>query len=453
MIRIWEIIKKDFKIIVSDRKALFIILAMPILLTGILSMALGGSFQESGKRMAIPVALVVEGDAELDQERFISLLDSGPLKASMTQDSRAELEGAIRDLSPIAMFQEDFLGSEGIEELVELTVMDREMAEAALDATEVHAVIVLPKHYTYDMYMNFFTPFRNQIEVEVLGHTDYQYTLRIIKEVVTGFFQVINTGIIEKNVLLSVGSLAGESEVVYENMDEIIKGFVGSIEGVQIQELQGTKRVHVDGFTYYSAAMLAMFVLFTAGFGSRSLLTEKRDHTANRMQSAGVSLLDMMVGKWVMMVGLTICQMVVLFMFSWFAFGVRWTSPAGLLITSLVVGMAIASLGTLISLISYRSNNYKVANLFESVIVQVMALLGGSYIPLEVLPKGLSLVAPFTINGLTLQAIITLQRGFGFLSVLWIWAALLGISMGLLLLVFGLSRWKGGIQHENHSMA
>jgi ABC-2 type transport system permease protein len=79
------------------------------------------------------------------------------------------------------------------------------------------------------MYMNFFTPFRNQIEVEVLGHTDYQYTLRIIKEVVNGFFQVINTGVIEKNVLLSVGGLAGESEVVYENMEEIIKGFVGSM--------------------------------------------------------------------------------------------------------------------------------------------------------------------------------------------------------------------------------
>lgn len=453
MVRIWEIIKKDFKIIVSDRKALFIILAMPLLLTGILSMALGGSFQESGKKMAIPVALVVEGDAELDQERFLSLLDAGPLKASITEETRVNLEEAVQELNPVAIFQEDFLESEGIDELVELSVMDREMAEAALDATEVHAVIVLPKHFTYDMYMNFFTPFRNQIEVEVLGHTDYQYTLRIIKEVVNGFFQVINTGVIEKNVLLSVGGLTGGSEAVYENMDEIVTGFQGSMEGVQIQELRGTERVHVDSFTYYAAAMLAMFVLFTAGFGSRSLLTEKRDHTANRMQSAGVSLLEMMVGKWVMMVGLTICQMVVLFIVSRFAFGVRWTSPVGLLITSLAVGMAIASLGTLISLITYRSNNYKVANLFESVIVQVMALVGGSYIPLEVLPKGFSLVAPFTINGLTLQAIITLQRGFGFSSVVWIWAALLGISMGLLLLVLGLSRWKGGIQHGNHSMA
>lgn len=453
MVRIWEIIKKDFKIIVSDRKALFVILAMPLLLTGILSMALGGSFQESGKKMAIPVALVVEGDEELDQERFLSLLDAGPLKAAMTEDTRAELEEAVGELNPVAIFQEDFLESEGIDELVELSVMNREMAEAALDATEVHAVIVLPKHFTYDMYMNFFTPFRNQIEVEVLGHTDYQYTLRIIKEVVNGFFQVINTGVIEKNVLLSVGGLTGGTDAVYENMEEIVTGFQGSMESVQIQELRGTERIHVDSFTYYAAAMLAMFVLFTAGFGSRSLLTEKRDHTANRMQSAGVSLLEMMVGKWVMMVGLTVCQMVVLFIVSRFAFGVRWTSPGGLLITGLAVGMAIASLGTLISWISYRSNNYKVANLFESVIVQVMALVGGSYIPLEVLPKGFSLVAPFTINGLTLRAIITLQRGFGFESVVWIWVALLGISLGLLLLVFGLSRWKGGIQHGNHSMA
>jgi ABC-2 type transport system permease protein len=453
MIRIWEIIKKDFKIIVSDRKALFVILAMPLLLTGILSMALGGSFEASGKEMAIPVALVIEDDAELDQERFLSLLNSGPMKASMTQETRQDLEEAVRGLNPTAIFQEDFLGSEGIRDLVELSVMDREGAEAALDATEVHAVIVLPKHFTYDMYMNYFTPFRNRIEVEVLGHTDYQYSLRIMKEVVNGFFQVINTGIIEKNVLLSVGSLAGQSEAVYENMDEIITGFEGSVENIQIQALWGTERIHIDSFTYYAAAMLAMFVLFTAGFGSRSLLREKRDHTASRMQSAGASLLEMMVGKWVMMVGLTVCQMVILFIVSRFAFGVRWTSPIGLLITSLAVGIAIASLGTLISLISYHSNNYKVANLFESVIVQIMALLGGSYIPLGMLPKGFSLLAPFTINGLTLRAILTLQRGFGFQSVLWIWAALLGVSGVLLLLVFGLSRWKGGILNGNHSMA
>jgi hypothetical protein len=52
-----------------------------------------------------------------------------------------------------------------------------------------------------------------------------------VKEVATGFFQVIISGVIEKNVLLSVGSLAGKSDAVYENMDEIITGFEKSVDG------------------------------------------------------------------------------------------------------------------------------------------------------------------------------------------------------------------------------
>lgn len=453
MFRIWEIIKKDFKVIASDRKALFIILAMPLLLTGILSMALKGSFQPGGKTMAIPVALVVEGNAQEDRERFMDLMTGSAMAENLTEAVREELKDAVEALNPVGIFQDDFLGSEELESLVDLTVMQRADAERALMETGVHAVIILPENFTYDMYVNLLTPFRNRIEVEVMGHPDYQYNMRIIQEVVGGFFQVMNTGVIEKNTLLAIGAQLNQQEVVYEHMDEVLSGFEGGMENVEIESLRGTERIHVDSFTYYAAAMLAMFVLFTAGFGSRSLLTEKRDHTASRMQSAGVSMMEMLIGKWVMMLALTVSQMVILFAVSRFAFGVKWTQPLGLLITALFVGMAIASLGTLISIISYRSDNYKVANLFESVLIQVMALLGGSYIPLEVLPKAFGVIAPFTINGLTLDAILTLQRGFGWRTVAGNWMALGLSSVGLLVVAWGIGKWKGGIRHANYSVA
>lgn len=453
MIRIWEIIKKDFKIIASDRKALFIILAMPLLLTGILSMALKGSFQPGGKTMAIPVALVVEGNETDDRERFLGLLRNSGMAENISQETVEDLETAVADLKPVPIFQDDFLGSEELASLIDLSVMTREAAEEALTDTTVHAVIILPKTFSYDMYVNLFTPFRNRMDVEVLGHPDYQYNLRIVQEVVGGFFQVMNTGIIEKNTLLAVGAQLDRQAVVYEHMDEVLAGFEGGMENVKIENVRGIERIHIDSFTYYAAAMLAMFVLFTAGFGSRSLLTEKRDHTASRMQSAGVSMLEMLIGKWVMMLTLTVCQMTILFAVSRFAFGVKWTQPLGLIVTALFAGAAIASLGTMISVISYRSNNYKVANLFESVLVQVMALLGGSYIPLEVLPKGFGMVSPFTINGLTLDAILTLQRGFGWNQVAGIWLALAVIAALLLLVSLGIGKWKGGIRRANDTVA
>jgi len=453
MFRIWQIIKKDFKIIASDRKALFIILAMPLLLTGILSMALKGSFQPGGKTMAIPVALVVEGNEMDDRERFLNLLAGSGMTENINQESLQDLQAAVDDLRPVEIFQEDFLGSQELASLIDLTLMTRKDAEEALMDTRVHAAIVLPKSFSYDMYINLFTPFRNRIDVEVLGHPDYQYNLRIVREVVGGFFQVMNAGMIEKNTLLAVGAQLDQQDVVYAHMDEVLAGFEGGMDNLEIENLRGTERIHVDSFTYYAAAMLAMFVLFTAGFGSRSLLTEKRDHTASRMQSAGVSMLEMLIGKWVMMLTLTVCQMAILFAVSRFAFGIKWTDPLGLMVTAFFVGGAIASLGTMISVISYRSNNYKVANLFESVLVQVMALIGGSYIPLEVLPKGFAMVAPFTINGLTLDAILTLQRGFGWGQVVGMWLALTVISGVLLLVSLGIGKWKGGIRRENHTMA
>ena len=66
-----DILKKDIKTLLTDKKALAIIMLMPIVLTSILSLALQGMFEgEIGSVGPINVAIVKEYNIENDMQAF-----------------------------------------------------------------------------------------------------------------------------------------------------------------------------------------------------------------------------------------------------------------------------------------------------------------------------------------------------------------------------------------------
>ena len=56
--------------------------------------------------------------------------------------------------------------------------------------------------------------------------------------------------------------------------------------------------------------------------------------------------------------------------------------------------------------------NYKLANTFENVIIQIMALLGGSFFPVDLLPEIVQKFSFLSLNGVALKGFLKIILGY-----------------------------------------
>jgi ABC-2 type transport system permease protein len=75
--------------------------------------------------------------------------------------------------------------------------------------------------------------------------------------------------------------------------------------------------------------------------------------------------------------------------------------------------IAVSGLGIFISAITLTAENYRVANIFENLLIHIFALIGGSYIPLEVLPSIFMTLKYFALNGIVLDLFINTFQDAG----------------------------------------
>lgn len=160
----------------------------------------------------------------------------------------------------------------------------------------------------------------------------------------------------------------------------------------------------ISSKSYYSVSMLTLFLLFSAGRGSYMLLEEKRDFTYQRMLSAGITRWRILSGKFLVIFVLSLVQLSILITYSRVVLGVTWGNVSSLIIVSLFTAFAVSGLGTLLAVITFISDKTRIASLFESVIFQIMGLLGGAYIPIEVLPSEIQSLSQVPLNGVALKA-------------------------------------------------
>jgi ABC-2 type transport system permease protein len=127
---------------------------------------------------------------------------------------------------------------------------------------------------------------------------------------------------------------------------------------------------------YYSAMMLVMFILYTGMSTALSLAEEKELHTLERLYSAPLQPLSILVGK---MVGgglIAILQAAVIIGFTKWIYGVEWGErPISLLLVCLFQVIASISLAVIIT--AFTSNSKTVQGIFTILIVAMTFLSGG----------------------------------------------------------------------------
>lgn len=393
----FNLLLKDIKNIVYDRKTLALIIIMPVVLMSILGAALKDMFSESSDSgiSMIEIGVVKEYDYAFERSKFEGFLASGFFPIDLEEID-------LEDMNPEKIFFEDFLGNEEVGKALNYSLVTKEEGEKLLGEDQISALFVLPKNYVYNSYMSFIGPGRNRIEIETIKNTQKQFSADIAGQILDGFLNSMNNIIAKKTVVV-------ENIIKYELAVDEMDGFIdfmssnGDEEGMDISVKEMIGGDSLNSFQYYSFAIMTMFLLYAASIGGKALIEEKNEYTLQRLEVAGIGILTVALSNLFRIMIIAILQSTIMIGFSKAVLSVNWGDLQSVVLTVLCSSFAVGGLGMLVSMITLVTDRYYVANVFEFGVVQLMALVGGSFLPIEILPEFLQKVNFIALNGTTLK--------------------------------------------------
>jgi len=441
MMKLMNIVRKDVRVLLSDKKMLAILILMPIILMTILGSGLSGSFQSGTDFEQFNIGIVREYDDVSPQEALESI---SLIEGIDTQDIELDIDEVIFD---------EVLKSEDIEKLfVSSEYLSRDSALEALENGEISSVVIFPENFLKDTYINLITPFKQKVEIEIIVDPNQNIKSQIVIAVFSGFENYLNHMITAKSLFTETVIKSGLGYEALENLNKVYESFEGEFgSDINISYSNFEAKKMVNSMEYYSIAMLSMFILFTGGQGGRMMLEEKNQYTYQRMSVSGISKWQMFFGKFITVLIIGIVQISIMIAYTTIALKVSWGSLVNVALITICALLAVAAMGAMISAITLKMGNFKVANMMENFIFQIMAFLGGSFVPVEMLPKVFSNISYFTINGFTLKAYLLNMQGYSILE----YRGLLGILLGITVLFISIGiaimnqekRWRN-VEHH-----
>ena len=365
----------------------------------------------------------------------------------MGEDTIKSLIDSSDEVDPEKFFFTDFLDSEDVTKFIRYSVVsDENEAFEMLSSEEVSAIVLLPEKFIYNMKVNLLTPFRNKVDIKILTHPDKSFSGNIVNSVVNAYSNAMSTIIIGKNVVIETTIANNISSDGFSNLNQLMEGISGVMKtiNIDINNVVMEGRKPVNSADYYTVGMMTMFVLYAAGIGGRMLLEEKDNQTYQRMVVAGTTKLEILSGNFMTVFLIALIQIAVMITYSHFALKVQWGNLVAVILISITAAFAVAGLGSFVSALTFRAGNYKMANMFESVIVQVMALLGGSFFPLDVMPEFMQNLSFLSLNGIALKAYLKIITGYMTSDILNYILILVAVGVGFTIAAVAILKGKEG---------
>ena len=404
-----DLIVKDLKRVLRDKKALAIILVMPIILMTILGFTVGKFMMDSSAWIGhVKIGIVNLDNREDLLDRVIETFSAIGIEDNSSNRNGLE---EINDIDLVKGLLDIFEVDE-IKSFMSYEIFNEQDAMEKLETGELNSVVFIPKDFTYNTLLSLATPFTQRQEIEVIVNKNSQFSGRIVEEIVGGYTNVISTSINGKNSILEVGAELGVGDSLYsEVQDAVSKLHAGnSILGIKIEDV-ATMRA-INGMQYYAVAQGMMFVLYVIGFFAKYALDEKHNHTHDRLILSNLSANKMLLSLGISSGIIVLLQILIFSIYSSLVFKISWGNPANVFILSVFVALATAGMTILISAINMRTSNAKISNMFDAVVVIILSVLGGSFVPLSGAPT-LERIGRLTPNGAAINGFLKIMQGYG----------------------------------------
>ena len=382
------IFKKDLKLFFSDKRAVLLTFLMPILLISLFAFAFGGTGTGSSKTKPIKL-LVTDIDNSLDSKSVIASLDSlsGLILIPKEIDEATSLVRKGKYVG-VLIFEKGFQDS--------ITAGNSLPMELKYDAAREIEMGMLQSVLMQNLMS---TVGKKSIKAKMNSYFDENFS-GLPNTVREKIFSDMDSGNSNMDTSMSNNMSLKMTSIVKEASK---KGNLGLIQAVA-----GT------------AIMMLLFSIATIGGG---LLDEKESGTLKRLLYSPLKPTDILFGKIGAALVLAILQLVVMFIFSWLVFGLPiFKDITALLLMILATAFAVSSFG--IFLVAIAKSRQQLQGL-STIIILTMSAIGGSMIPLFVMPAIMQKIAVVSVNYWGIQ---------GFYDIFWRSLPLIEIlpKMGLL---------------------
>ncbi|MCE5209015.1 MAG: ABC transporter permease [Chloroflexi bacterium] len=369
---------KDLKLTFRDTSALLMMLLAPFLLTlgmGFVTGAFSGS--DASGVSSIPVILVNQ--------------DGGQLGNALV----------------------DLFNSAGLQELVDASEMDEvDTARLAVDDDTAAAVIVIPPGFTDSIIPTGGQSAANPVQIQIYSNPTRPTSVGVIKTILEQFInqveiariggevavtQLLANGFIDVQDAAIVGQQVGETLGETDNSSISLKGVTNS-----------GGEVNFNALAYMAPGMALMFLMYTASYGGKALLTERNQGTLPRLLVSPTSTVQVLGGK-VFGTFLTgAAQVLILIISTALLFNLQWGDSLGVLVLVLAAVFAAVGWGMLITAVAKTPGQVQWVGM---TVMLTFGLLGGSFFSVESMPGWFRTIGKITPNAWGIDGFATLAQG------------------------------------------
>ncbi|MFC9727956.1 ABC transporter permease [Bacillus cereus] len=359
---------KDLKIRLIDRRGFMMMLIMPLLLTAILGSALSNIFDNGG----LPKTVI--GYYQVGTDEFADV------------------------------FQKEVLQSKELKDDVKVKIVNsQEELEDMLKEKKIDVGIIIQNKWSEQVQDG------KLKEPKVLIDPSKDIQAKIAESMIRSFSERVQT------VAVSTKSVVTElAKSQHSNVEQVAKEVSGDLQTVATSDANNIEKGTIGKKTvaamqYYAAAMLVMFLLYNITVGAKSVVTEQRTETLARLFSTPTSSFSILFGKFLGTLLFACIQFGIFIVATHFMFHVEWGGDVSQIV-AIGISYAICVSG-LSMLIAAFIREEKTADVMGGIGIQILAILGGSMLPIYVFPDTLQTIANIAPNKWALTSFLNIMSG------------------------------------------
>ena len=315
------------------------------------------------QRMRDRTAIIVAVIAPLALTALVGMSLSG------SQGIRMRLGIADLDGSPLSHAFVAFVQRPWLKGIIEVhQIASRTAAQAAVERRDVDCAVVIDQGFANESSDD------KSKSIEILGAGNAQFAAQATRALVQDFLQ----------------------RVAVKRVDQL------PIPSVTPLSPGGSLRM-ID---FFAASMTVLFLTFAVLSGVRALQSEVDSRTILRLMASPAEPTAILAGKFaaLLLVGLT--QMVVMIAATSILFGTKWGNP--LPVAAMVATSVLMAIG-LTAFIMSLAKNAEQGSAIAALVITLLAVVGGQFLPPQGLPDVFETLARLTPNGQAFYGFVDLS--------------------------------------------
>jgi ABC-type Na+ efflux pump permease subunit len=349
----FKLFKKDLMLFFHDQRSVILTFLLPLILISLFAFAYGGIGEFDGRSEPVRL-LIADLDKTVSSQEIISSIDS------------------LKD--------------------IRLVISDSVKAEELVIKGNYACALIIYKGFQDSLVAG------NTSPIEIIYDRSREMEIAVLQQNLISTLMASTGKIVVKKRIENY--LKGQFPYIDKNItDNIARNATDNNDNTPVikwTSVVGEKNDTKLGLIQAVAGTAILMLLFSVAGVGTSILEEKENGTINRLLYSPLKGSTILYSKMLFAFFISILQLTTMFLFAWLVFNMDLSvNIPGLILMIVATSFAVSSLGIFLAAIAKTRQQ---AQNLSTIIILVMSAIGGSMIPLFIMPAVLQKIALLSVN-------------------------------------------------------